>query len=245
VQDGASIVCRFLDARLPSDRGLWMPVWAGRVLGRRERELFDALTVPEPRKLEWLAARTAAKESVAELLLACHGIELLAAEIEILPDEHGAPVVLAPGLDGLSELPVVSLTHSQGRAAALAALVPAGGGVGIDLERIVQRPAGFAEAALTAPERALLDGLGAADAEEWLLRLWCAKEAAGKALGRGLGAGEGAPRVTAIDSDRELASVDTDGHHLLVWMHREDDLVVASTVHIPSPNDQGPREATQ
>jgi phosphopantetheinyl transferase (holo-ACP synthase) len=228
-----------------------MPVWAGRVLGRRERELFDALTVPEPRKLEWLAARTAAKECVAELLLACHGIELLAAEIEILPDERGAPVVLAPGLDGLPELPVVSLTHSQGRAAALAALVPAGGGVGIDLERIVQRPPGFAEAALTAPERALLAELSGAEAEEWLLRLWCAKEAAGKALGRGLGAGEGAPRVTAIasspegDRDRELASVDTDGHHLLVWMHREDDLVVASTVHIPSPNDQGPREADQ
>ena len=38
-----------------------------RVLGRRERELFAALTLPERRQLEWLAARTAAKECVAEL----------------------------------------------------------------------------------------------------------------------------------------------------------------------------------
>ena len=62
---------------------------------------------------------------VAELLRGAYGIELLPAEIEILPDERGAPIVVAPGLEGLAELPLVSLTHADGHAAALAALAPA------------------------------------------------------------------------------------------------------------------------
>ncbi len=49
---------------------------------------------------------------MAELLRGAYGLELLPAEIEILPDERGAPVVVAPGLEGLAELPLVSLTHA-------------------------------------------------------------------------------------------------------------------------------------
>ena len=130
------VVCRSLDARLPVDRGLWMPAWAGRVLGAREREIFAALQLPETRRLEWLAARTAGKECVAELTRAAHGLDLLHAEIEILPDERGAPVVICPALERLGGAPRISLTHTGGQAAALAAFAPAGGGVGIDVERL-------------------------------------------------------------------------------------------------------------
>jgi acyl transferase domain-containing protein/phosphopantetheinyl transferase (holo-ACP synthase) len=234
--EGLHATCRRLDARLPADRALWKPVWASRVLSRRERELFGALQVPESRQLEWLAARTAAKEGVAELLRAVYGIELAAAEIEILPDELGAPVVLVPGLEALTLVPTVSLTHAHGHAAALAVLAPlgAGSGVGIDLEPLVSRPPGFAQAALSDTEQSLLAGLEAGAAEEWLLRLWCAREAVGKALGSGLGGGSGAPRVSAIDAVNQAVLVDIADQQLVAWTRREDERIVA-TAFYPGP----------
>ncbi len=234
------VSCRRLDARLAAERSLWMSVWASRVLGRRERELFDALAVPEARKLEWLAARTAAKECVIDLMRAAHGVGLRPAEIEILPDDRGAPVVVGEALDSLAEPAVVSLTHSHGVAAAIAAL--GASGVGIDVEQRQRRPEGFAEAALREAERALLDPLGADVAEEWLLRLWCAREAAGKALGAGLGGGAGAPRAVALDPARQTVLVDVSGSSVLVWTGLEDDLVVASAVLDGTAGADVPRE---
>jgi acyl transferase domain-containing protein/phosphopantetheinyl transferase len=246
------IACRRLDATLAADRALWTPVWASRVLGRRERELFAALALPDNRQLEWLAARTAAKECVAELVRAAHGLELLPAEIEILPDDRGVPVVVAPALEGLAEPPAVSLTHAQGQAAALVTLVPpgGGGGAGIDIEHLVPRPEGFAQAALTEAELRLLEPLPADAAEEWLLRLWCAREAAGKAVGAGLAGGADAPRVSAIDAGREAVLLYVEDRRLIAWTHREEDLVFATAVHpdssfADSSFDFGRGEATR
>jgi acyl transferase domain-containing protein/phosphopantetheinyl transferase (holo-ACP synthase) len=233
-----AVACRRLDSRLVADRALWKPVWACRVLGRRERELFAALALPETRQLEWLAARTAAKECVADLVRGAHGLELAHADIEILPDERGAPVVVCPALDGLGGAPAVSLTHAHGHAAALAAFAPAG--VGIDVERLVPRPQGFLEAALTEAERRLLEPLGADVAEEWLLRMWCAREAAGKALGTGLGGGSAAPRVSALDVSREALLIDAGGRQLVAWTHRDQELVVATALD-PGAGSETPR----
>ena len=227
------VACRRMGVELGADAGLWKQVWAGRVLGRRERELFGALTVPPRRQLEWLAARTAAKEAIVELVRELSGVELLPAEIEILRDERGAPIVV--GLEVAGYVPVVSLTHSGGEAAAIALLVPAaealGAGVGIDLERLARRPVGFAQAVLSDRERPLLAELPEEQMEEWQLRCWCAKEAAGKAAGTGLvPATAQAPRVVAVDLARESVQVEASGRRTLVPTRREGNLIVATTV---------------
>ena len=83
---------------------------------------------------------------------------LLPAEIEILPDERGVPLVHAPALAGLPELPIVSLTHSRGEAAALAMLAaPGSAGAGLDLERLVPRPDWLR---LGGPQRARAESAG-------------------------------------------------------------------------------------
>jgi phosphopantetheinyl transferase len=227
------VACRRLNARLPTDGGLWKSVWANRVLGRRERELFAALRVPEWRQLEWLGARTAAKEAVAELLREAHGLDLLPAEIEILTGERGAPVVAAPGIERLGVVPVVSLAHTQGEAVALAALVGSGSddSIGIDIEHLSQRPPGFAEAALNEDERGLLSGVEPERADEWLLRSWCAKEAVGKALGSGMAPGSPeAPALVSLDSQRQEAVVAVAERRLVAHTHRDGDLVVATAM---------------
>jgi acyl transferase domain-containing protein/phosphopantetheinyl transferase len=219
-----SVSCRRLDVRLPADGGLWKRVWARRVLGRRERERFDALRLPEDRQLEWLGARTAAKEAIAELLRDHRDLDLLPADIEIVAAQDGSPRVELAGLDAM---PVVSLAHAHGEAVALAALVepPTEAWIGIDVERLERRPRGFAEAAFNDDERRLLAAVPADDLDEWLLRCWCAKEAAGKAVGSGMA---GAPAVTAIEGEQVVVAAD--GRQLRVHTCRDAGFVVATTL---------------
>ena len=124
----------------------------------------------------------------------------------------GRPIVRGPFREDLR----VSVAHKEGMAVALAA---EGRDVGIDVERISARPEGFAELALTGSERALVAG---ASQDEWLTRVWVAKEAVAKARGTGL---RGDPRqfeVSHIDGERLLVDsmwVETriDGELVVGW----------------------------
>jgi acyl transferase domain-containing protein/phosphopantetheinyl transferase len=221
--EGVATTCRRMDARLPSDGGLWKRMWASRVLGRDERELFEALRLPEGRQLEWLGARTAAKEAVAELVRAASGQDLLPADIQILRGEQGSPRVV---ISGLEQPPIVSLAHSQGETAAFAALPGPGrsAGIGIDVEQMRPLPDGFVDASLSQAERALLEQL---PDDEWVLRCWCSKEAAGKAVGSGM---MGLPAVVAVDPGSEQVTVEAEGRRLIAHTRREGDLLVATTL---------------
>jgi len=227
-----TVACHRLDTRLPADGALWKGVWARRVLSRREREKFDALRLPESRQLEWLGARTAAKEAVAELLRARHGLDLLPADIEILAGEQGSPQVKATGLGSVDDAPIVSLTHTEGEAVAFAALAPSRSGavIGIDIEYLRSRPPGFAEAALRPVERRLLERVPADTTDEWLLRCWCAKEAAGKALGVGIAPGAERQSVVSVDPGTEQVVVDVGGRRLQAHTRRDGELIVATVL---------------
>jgi phosphopantetheinyl transferase len=77
--------------------------------------------------------------------------------------------------------------------------------------------------------------------DEWTLRCWCAKEAVAKALGSGLKRGPQGLTVDAIDPARQRIYVRL-GHEMAsdhedladapvaVYSHRQDDLVVATTL---------------
>src|ERR1017187_1940911 len=82
----------------------------------------------------------------------------------------------------------LSIAHSHGTAVALAVLDPEAR-VGIDLESLTHRREDFETIAFSPDERSLLAALPRDLRREWALRMWCAKEAVGKALGRGLSAG--------------------------------------------------------
>ncbi len=164
---------------------IWRRVLAHLILSRRERDQWHALKGPDRRQIEWLLGRAAAKDAVRRLIKSRFGMELCPADIEILPDAEGRPLISGSWTDRTGGAPVVSISHSAGWAAAAAGLP--GTQLGFDIERIdgPRRDPSWQTVAFTESERTLVAELKC-DHEEWALRLWCAKEAVAKALGHGL-----------------------------------------------------------
>jgi phosphopantetheinyl transferase len=170
---------------------------AGHMLSPGERAAWNRMEALPKRRSEWLLGRIVAKEAVLELLRECAGLSLAPEAIEIIADERGRPVVHGTWTGQLGAPPVVTISHTSGVAVAMAVLDSALS-IGIDIELCRERRRRFEMAAFTAGERQLVAGLSDRERDEWHLRLWCAKEATGKALGCGLIDGPHAIEATAV-----------------------------------------------
>jgi len=200
----------------------------------------------EKRRHEWLFGRCVAKEAVRSLLEKNLDLRLSPTEIEIVPDPYGRPQVTycpvgqAHSLRGAPG-PALSIAHSDGTAVALAVLDPQAQ-VGIDLESLTHRREDFEAIAFSPDERRLLAALPPDLRQEWALRMWCAKEAVGKALGRGLSAGLLAFHITRAGTASGIVEVDLrngaldhfpqlQGKSLIVYTARESDFVFSSIIY--------------
>ena len=180
-------------------------------LGAAERSRYEQQ--PPRRRRAWLLGRIAVKDAVRRRLWDQGEGPVFPAEIEVLNDENGRPWVR--GLHGRTLPPLdVSLAHRAGAAVAL--VRPSrpddgpGVGVGIDIEEVVDRPAGTAAVAFGPAELDLLAACRAAGGSEalWFARFWAAKEAAAKAEGTGLAGRPRAFRVTEADASELRVTVD-------------------------------------
>jgi phosphopantetheinyl transferase (holo-ACP synthase) len=173
-----------------------------RYLGERERAHHEEVGLRGRRG--WLLGRIAIKDAVRLHRWRRGEGAIFPVEIEVRNEPSGRPVV-----DGGLH---VSVAHKDDRAVAIAREHA----VGIDLERIEPRAETFAAIAFTETELALGDG-----SDEWLTRLWAAKEAAAKQLGTGITD----PKrfvVTARDGDRMWIgdrAIDTrrEGDYIIAW----------------------------
>jgi malonyl CoA-acyl carrier protein transacylase/phosphopantetheinyl transferase (holo-ACP synthase) len=152
----------------------------------------------EGRRTLRLWGRIAAKEAARRLWLDAGDPPVFPADLSILPDPHGRPVLRSRREPGREEMPAVSIAHTEGVAVAIASSDPHAR-IGIDVEKVTERSASFESAAFSPGERALLDLKGGGDRAEWIARLWCAKEAAAKATGFALIAGPSSVEVTSAD----------------------------------------------
>lgn len=152
-------------------------------LAPSEAGFLAGLRFPKRRR-DWLLGRLAAKR-VVQSFLAGRGTEVPLAAIAIEREPSGAPLVRINGAPvpelGPGQL---SLSHSHG--VAVAALSPTPGTrIGVDLERIEPRAAGFVADFLSDDECRQVARAG--DSRDRVVTtLWSAKEAALKALGTGL-----------------------------------------------------------
>jgi phosphopantetheinyl transferase len=152
----------------------------------------------------FVAGRLAAKAAVRRHLTDRGFRELDPRRIVVSNDPRGCPGVTVRGARLATRGLRVSIAHSAGLGAALAATVrpdPTADrpvdqtGPGVDVERISDRAPSFERAVLAPAERALAP-VDQDDRDTWLTRLWSVKEAAAKATGLGL---QGRPKSFAVD----------------------------------------------
>jgi len=134
----------------------------------------------------WMISRVAVKDAVRNLLntqknQACYPITF-----EIYSDKHRKPYVKG----GLTDNINISIAHKGTDAVGIARFNEA---VGIDIEHIEERSAGFFDLVFNDHEMALLESR---DKIEWATRFWVAKEAYGKYLGKGL---QGNPKAYTVE----------------------------------------------
>jgi phosphopantetheinyl transferase len=188
-------------------------------------ELASLKSMTERRRNEFVLGRIAMKDALRRWLARPSGGEM----------PHPASIVLGATAEGKpffqpipggSAMPEVSVAHSEGRAVAVVSPFAAG----IDLEP-VSRPVTRILGDFALPEELrLLEELAAAAPSDgaWPTRLWCAKEAAGKALGTGLA---GRPRdfelVHAEQTGRMRIRHRPSGQQLDVVATDRDGMIVA------------------
>ncbi|WP_068416698.1 4'-phosphopantetheinyl transferase superfamily protein [Planctomyces sp. SH-PL62] len=184
----------------PADMGrpVWRDVLEKTQLSPEERAGPLRPAGAEGRRTLRLWGRIAAKEAARRLWDHEGAPPTFPADLSILPDADGRPVLRSLDDRARGGLPAVSIAHAGGVAVAVASAIP-GARVGIDVETVAERPSSFERAAFSEPERALLDDLGG-DRAEWIARFWTAKEAAAKATGMASSATPSSVAVVAADA---------------------------------------------
>lgn len=231
---GGLVVCRRLDALGPTAggaaAGIWQQALAFLVLSEEERRYWLELPHVGRRRREWLLGRLVAKEAVRLYLRLEHGLDVASADVDIAADERGKPLASGPWAGELASAPAVSISHSNGTAVALAGGPADLVGLGIDIETLRHRPDELEAVAFAPPEQRLLHALDDEARKEWAIRLWCAKEAVGKALGVGFAQGPRGLVVREVDTASGAATVEAGGADVVAHTIREGELVVATAV---------------
>jgi acyl transferase domain-containing protein/phosphopantetheinyl transferase (holo-ACP synthase) len=206
--------------------GIFLRILAHLYLSAEERTQWQAQTGNIRRRREWLLGRAAIKEAVRYWIYRNTGELLHPAEVVVLHDHLGAPYVDGAWRGTLADSPSVSLSHDAH--VCMVALADAVCRIGVDREAIgrIRKPE-LVVAALTPGEQTLLLGLDEASAQDRLLRIWCAKEAAAKFLGIGL---QGVPALFEVqfaDSGSDTAWVAHAESSVHVDLIRDDTSIIA------------------
>ena len=116
-------------------------------------------------------------------------MDVCPADLEIIADEHGRPWVGGELIRKTGCNLSISIAHTRGRGVAVACESEGLQGVGVDMEYVTAEQEGLEKLALSSKEELLLSVIPSSKKAEWVIRLWCAKEAVAKALGCGMAGG--------------------------------------------------------
>jgi phosphopantetheinyl transferase (holo-ACP synthase) len=242
--DSSVFDCRvmhdFPDELLHSHGMLWLNSLAHLVLNKNERVVWKNITDAGTRRVEWLLARIAGKDVFRLFVKKNMGIDLCMTDIEIDADPYGRPVYRGDWSKDMTVIPALSLTHIKGIGAAM--ISGNGDTCGIDIEKMDTKIKNIDQMTLVEEERKIAESLLGALDLEWLLRIWCSKEAVGKALGRGLPGGPGDLMIQDMDVETgmfvfhvsgKLAELfpEIKGKNISAYTLRDGDYVFAGSVY--------------
>jgi phosphopantetheinyl transferase len=205
---------------LRPERAIFLQIIAHSVLTAKEQEAWRAIPQGSPRRARWLMGRVAVKEVVRAWASERYGRTLNPVDIEIDSDDRGKPVVRMLGGAASLPTPDVSISHADTKAVAI---VAEDFSVGVDLEE--ERDGN----PRNVPEFAFADGelAEAARTKTPPIALWCAKEAAAKALGVGLLGEPRRWRVHDLTLDARAATVSIEALRVPISLHFQDRVVIA------------------
>jgi malonyl CoA-acyl carrier protein transacylase/phosphopantetheinyl transferase (holo-ACP synthase) len=226
---------------LSSDGGIWWEVLASLVLSRAERVTWRSMR-GSARAAGWLAGHLAAKDAVRALLSAAD--PLPPADVPVVSGPSNRPEVsaeLIPALQGHQghrrARILLSISHSGPAAVAVAADGTSCRGVGVGIERLDRAPERLGDVALDAREMDVVTAAGGGVGSELARQVWCAKEAAAKALMYELSGGPTSLRIKAFDASKGSMELEPTGlpacampwgaGRVLAHASRKADLVVA------------------
>lgn len=218
LSDEGKFVCAYL-AGLPFDifdgsQKICLNTLVHLILNRQEREIWYSMAGSETYRVHRLLGRLVAKDATRFYLKERYDIKVCPVDITIDNDQSGKPEALGPWVSTrLSGTIKLSLAHKEGAAIALIGESHKTTGIGIDIEPVRPLREYFLEGAFTEKERRLTDRFDKF-AEEWLVRMWCAKEATGKALGTGIVNSPKEVVVVELDVDNERINVELSGGRL-------------------------------
>jgi acyl transferase domain-containing protein/phosphopantetheinyl transferase (holo-ACP synthase) len=219
---------------------LWLNTLAFLALSRKERVVWKNLTDAGTRRVEWLLARIAGKDVLRLFIKKNMGIDLCMTDIEIDADPYGRPVYRGDWSKDMAVIPALSVTHIKGMGVAM--ISGNGDTCGIDVEKMDTKIKNIDQMTLVEEEREIAESLLGSLDLEWLLRIWCSKEAVGKALGRGLPGGPGDLMLQDMDVEigmfvfhvsGSLAEIfpEIKGKNLSAYTLRDGDFVFAGSVY--------------
>lgn len=177
-----------------SDSSIWENLWAHLVLNSEELREYHSLSI-KPKRTTWFFGRAVVKDAVRLWCKRHHGIDIYPVDIHVKNDSAGRPFVSGHWIERIGETPCVSISHKGSVAIGAASRAE----IGIDLERVESRDESFDSLAFAPHEQSMLDQFSGSQRDEWVTRMWCAKEAAGKAIGIGLGGGSAASIVEEVN----------------------------------------------
>ncbi|MDO8630510.1 MAG: beta-ketoacyl synthase N-terminal-like domain-containing protein, partial [Phycisphaerales bacterium] len=148
------IECRRLAPMGEVGTSIWENLGAHLLLSQRELDEYRAMK-DGPRRTEWIFGRAVAKDAVRAWLKRHHGMDVYPADVEIRSDANGRPYADGPWVRRIDEAPRISIAHKGAFAVAAAGR----GVLGVDLESIESRDAGFDAVAFDDDERRLLERL--------------------------------------------------------------------------------------
>jgi phosphopantetheinyl transferase len=195
---------------LESSFGVWRKALAFLILSPPEREEWMGLKGTVAREIQWLLGRAAAKDALRGHFHEKDERWFAPAELMIENDAAGRPLLGGGWRAELPGRPEISISHTDGLVVAVAAGAEDGARVGVDVEKIRTPSQDLLDAAFSEGDLAQLPP-EARDSDalrsEWVFRLWCAKEAVGKALGSGVSLDPRQFAVSGVDPARGLVAI--------------------------------------